>query len=122
MHTELQAVFDEHEAPKHCCKRQAHDAIGPVVRLAAKAQQQVIEYRTLIAQAEVAPHDHALDGKMEMMHQTLGAMEREATALAAAARNLGQTHTQLERYMAEWKAEIARYEAATGTGVSAVAS
>src|SRR4051812_33562345 len=115
MHPELQAVFDEHQHPQHCCKRDAHDALTPIVRLAGRAQQQVSEYKLLIAQAEVAPHDHALDGKMEMMHQTLGAMEREAAALAVHARNLAQTHTQLEYCMTEWQAEIARWEASQAT-------
>lgn len=111
MHAELQAVFDEHERPTHASKKAVHEQLGAILRLAGLAQQQVIVYRSLIAQAEVAPHDHALDSKMEMMHQTFGAYEREAAILATCARNLAQVATQLDRYVTEWRSDIAAYEA-----------
>lgn len=108
----IQPVFKEHEQPQHCCKREVHDHLAPVVRLAAKAQKQVLEYRTLITEATLAAeHDHALDSKLEHMHQTFGAMEREAGALAAAARGLAQATQQLDRYIEEWKADFARLDA-----------
>ena len=117
MHEKLAAVFSEHRAPKHCCKRRVHDQVSPIVRLAALAQQQVLEHRTLITEATLSPdHDPGLDGKLEMMHQTYGAMERAATALSAAARELAQSTTQMDRYDAEWKLEIEAYEAAKAVG------
>ena len=110
MHKELTAFFDQHASPTHIAKPDIHAGLSPVARLAAKVQQQVLEYRVLIAEAEMAPHDQKLDGKLEMMHQTFGAMERESAALSSAARNLAQCATQLDRYMGEWQADIHRFE------------
>lgn len=110
MHKELEAFFAEHEDPTHCSKRSVHDALAPLRRVATDVLKQVLEYRTLIGEAETAPHDHALDGKLEQMHQTLGALEREATVINQATRELGKAMTQLDRYMEEWKASIQQYE------------
>lgn len=109
MHTKVRAFFDEHAAPGHCDKRAVHDQLSPIVRMAAKAQQQVLEYRTLITEATLAAdHDPAFNGKLEMMHQTFGAMERSAAALSLAARDLARDTAQLDRYVAEWRDDFDR--------------
>lgn len=110
MHAELQAVFDEHANPTHVTKAEVHAALSPILQLTSRAQQQMIVLRSLLTQAELAPHDHALDSKLEMMHQTLGAMEREAGALSQVGRNLALVFTQLDRYAAEWEADIAAFD------------
>lgn len=112
MHAELKAFFAEHQNPTHTSKRAVHDKLMDFGKLAADAQKQVIQYGALLDGALHAEHDHALDGKVEHMRQTFGAMQREADLFAQAARNLGQTFTQLDRYVAEWSGEIERYEAA----------
>lgn len=111
MKDSLQRIFDEHDTPTHASKRDVHDALSPMVRLAAKAQQQVIEYRVLITEAAVAAdHDPAYSGKLESMHQAFAAIERQSAALSAAARELAQSMEQLDRIMGESKTDIERYE------------
>lgn len=114
MHHTLQKVFDEHGSPTHASKRHVHDQLTPIVRLAAKAQQQVLEYRVLITEASLSDeHDPRLDGKLELMHQTFGAMERAASNLTSAARELAQATAQLDRYVVDWKADLARHDEMT---------
>ena len=110
MHTELEAFFAEHGKPRHCCKRDVHDQLSPIADIAALAHQQIATYKAMLVKAEMAPHDHALDFKLEHMHQTLGAIEREASALVATGRLLAQSFAQLDRYMAEWQGDIQRME------------
>lgn len=111
IHPELAKVFAEHAAPTHASKRSVHDQLAPVLKTASDAQRQVAEYRSQLTQAMVAEHDHELDSKMEHMFQTLGAAEREAAAFAQSGRLLAQAFTQLDRYMAEWRADVARWQA-----------
>lgn len=112
MKEQLQRIFDEHDAPTYAGKRDVQDALLPMVRLAAKAQQQVLEYRTLITEAALAAdHDPAYSGKLELMHQTFGAVERNSTTLSAAVRELAQSMEQLDRIMSESKTDIERYDA-----------
>lgn len=121
MHSQLAAVFAEHANPTHTSKRTAHDLLAPILRAAADGQKQVLEYRALIAAAELAEHDPALDGKLEMMHQTLAAMEREAAALSLHGRQYAQTHSQLDRYMELWNGEIVAWEASQAAPALVVA-
>jgi hypothetical protein len=112
MHAELEAVFAEHDAPKHLAKRDVHEHTSKNGRFVSDVMKQVIEFRTLIHEAETAPHDPALDGKLELMHQTFGAIERNAQIFSQANRDLTRDFTQLARYMQGWKADIVTYEAA----------
>jgi hypothetical protein len=110
MHAKLQQLFDEHDAPTHTCKRDIHDALAPMVRLAASIQKQVLEYRTLVTEATLdAEHDDAtMGGTLEHMHQTFGALEQHAAALTAAARGIALAAEQLDRYMRERQAEVSK--------------
>lgn len=110
-HTELQAVFDEHAKPTHCCKREVHDQMAPIAAVAASARQQVARYKALLIQAQLAPHDTDHDFKLESIKQTIGAIERSVTQLEDAGHAVAMDFTQLDRYMAEWPQEIARMEA-----------
>lgn len=101
MHTQLKAVFDEHDNASHASKRDVHDQLAPILAIATAVQRQVLEYKSLLMQAELADHDHALDGKIEHMRQTFAAAEREANAFMEHGRNLAQCFTQLDRYMAD---------------------
>jgi hypothetical protein len=113
MHETLQQLFDEHDAPTHACKRDIHDALAPMVRLAASVQKQVLEYRTLVTEATLsASHeDAAMGGTLEHMHQTFGALETHAAALTTAARGIAQAAEQLDRYMAERRSELLKADA-----------
>lgn len=107
-HPELAAVFAEHESPTHCSKRHAHDQLQPLLCFAACAQKQLAEYRDLLLQAELADHDRALDGKLERLHQTLGAIDLDLPKLLEAGRRIAKSFTQLDRYFAETNADLAR--------------
>lgn len=123
MKEQLQRIFDEHEAPTHASKRDVHTALSPMVRLAAKAQQQVLEYRMLITEAAVADdHDPAYSGKLEMMHQAFGAIERQSATLSTAARELAQSMEHLDRIMGESKTDIERYERGIAETAAAAAA
>jgi hypothetical protein len=112
MHPELQAFFDEHEKPAHASKRDVHDHTAKAGRLVANIMKQVLEYKALIMEAEAAPHDPALDSKMEMMHQTFGAIERNAQAVAHHYRELTKDFAQLDRYVPAWRDDIDAYHRA----------
>ena len=115
IHPELQAVFDEHAAPQHTSKRAVHAQLAPVLKVAADIWRQVAEYRARLAQAKVAEHDPDLDFKMEHMFQTLGAAERNAAAFQHVALLLANDFAQLDRYMGEWKADVAQWQAVGST-------
>lgn len=101
MHAELQAVLVESSSPKHVSKSDIHALLMPAFDGASKAQMQAQEYHRLLGLAELAPHDHQLDGKLEHLHQTLGAIDRESAALVVTIRSLARAFTQWERYLAE---------------------
>lgn len=107
-HPELAAVFDEHASPQHCSKRSAHDQLQPLLCFAACAQKQLAEYREKLLAAELADHDHQLDGKLERLHQTLGAIDRDLPAFIDAGRRIALSFTQLDRYFAETRDDLAR--------------
>lgn len=110
MHTKLRALFDEHEKPTHAAKRDIHDDLSRIVRLAGRIQKQLIEYRTLTSDAVLSPdHDPRMTGKLEAIHQTFAATESHAAVFMASARDLGRDFEQLDRYMAECAAEITAY-------------
>lgn len=99
MRPSLRGVAAEHKAPKHCCKRQAHDGLRPIAALVAKMQKQMVEYRAALNDALLEDDSDA--GKIEHFYQTVGAADREIQALAEAARNVARVFTQLDRYVAE---------------------
>ncbi len=106
MHAELAAVFDEHRKPTHASKRDVHDVLGPISDVAGRSRMQSVKLRAMLIQAELAAHDHALDPKIEHLMQTLGAIDREATAVELAGRNLAQAWAQWDRYMAAAERDI----------------
>lgn len=109
MHRELHAVFAEHAEPTHASKRDVHDQMAPLMTMGSAAERQLAEYESLIVQAELAPHDHALDGKLEMMHQTIRAGRREIASMLTHGRDVARVFTQLDRCMAAWREDIATY-------------
>lgn len=119
MHTELQALFDEHAAPQHCCKRDVHDQLGPFVDLAARAQMQVMVYRRMLTTARVTPHDPILDMKLQNIKATIAAMDQNAANLVTAIEQVAHDWEQAERYFSEWKGEVARMEAIKEQGDAA---
>lgn len=111
MHAQLAAALAEHRTPTHVGKRAVHDRMQPLDDLVADIQYQVIKHHQLLDRALRVEHDPAYDGFVERVRQTIDAMEREAKIVEKGMRQLAQTFTQLERYSAEWDADIARYEA-----------
>jgi hypothetical protein len=110
IHPELDDVFDEIDAPTHAGKRDVHDQLRPITRLAAAVIKQMVEHKARVQEALLAPHDEALDGYLEAMKQTYDAGLREAHQLQAAADSLGNVMAQLERYGAAWKQTALDFE------------
>jgi hypothetical protein len=109
---EITALFAEHDEPTHCSRQTLSDGLAPVDQLVASVRKQVLEYQLKVSAWEAAiAADDPSDGQLEHMHQTFGALEREAAALATATRNLGKAMRQLDRYMADAKADVERREA-----------
>jgi hypothetical protein len=117
MNEHVQRLFAEHDKPTHCDAIALHVGLGPVGRLAATVRKQVLEYQALLEELSHSdPYNaHGLDGIVEHLHQTFGALEREATALTLAARELGKGSKQLERYMADARGAIAEKAAPAPT-------
>lgn len=103
-------LFAEHEKPTHASCRAVHDAITPTADLVLSVQQQIAEYRKRLTSIQLSEHDTAIDGKLEMLHQTLSAVEREASALYRAVRNLSNATTQWDRIMAGAQDDLAAYQ------------
>lgn len=101
----LDAMLAEHQAPQHCCKREVHDGLRPIAALVAVMQKQMIEYRAALTDALL--EDDSMAGRIEHVHQTIAAGEREIAALAQAHRQVAHVFTQLDRYMAQLKKDIA---------------
>lgn len=108
---DLDALFAEHETPTHQSCRACHDTIKPTADLVLATQKQIAEYRSVLTTFELSEHDRALDGKMEMLHQTLTAMERDASALYASVRQLAKVTAQWDRVMAEARIDVTRWRA-----------
>ena len=111
MHRELKAFFDEHEAPTHASLEDVGALGGPILTMAGRARQQMLHYENLLHQAEMAPHDPKLDGKLEQMHQTIGHAKAQLDSVTQLARLLRHDFAQLQRYGKEWAEEIGAYEA-----------
>jgi hypothetical protein len=106
MHPKLQAVFDQHDKPTFACKRDVHDQLTPILKVASAVQKQMIEYKSLVAEAELADHDGAIDGTVEHIRQTFAAVEREANAFVEHGRGLAHALAQLDRYLAEQRKHL----------------
>lgn len=73
----------------------------------ASVATRLAELRLLLAKANAAEEDAGIYGKFARFEQTLGAMEREAAALAQAAEHLADACFQLDQYGAGVWSELA---------------
>lgn len=96
MPPELQAFFDEHKKGTCEQKRACHDQLGPIMAMADEAIAHLNALQSKLTAAELAPHDHALDGKFEWMHTRLRAAADCATAVRVAGRNLARAMVEVE--------------------------
>ena len=102
MRKKLKALLDEHAAPTRCCTADVKGEVGAILRVARKAQQQLLEYKALLMEAELDPdRDPSSDGTLEHIQQTFAAIERNANAFVEHGRKLAHDFTQLDRYLAE---------------------
>lgn len=104
----LARVLDVHAAPEHCCKRDVHAQLSPILTVAANAQMQILAYRTALLQAHL--EDDSIASQSEHIDQTLAAAEREVAAFASAGRQLAKVFTQLDRYMADLRKQAADFK------------
>lgn len=108
MSAATQAFFDEHREPSHASKDDVHGQLAALLAVGARVQKQLIEYHAALDAAELSDPDPAFAGKIEMFRQTLGAADREAKAFVDAGRQLAKAFSQLDRYVVDAKADIAR--------------
>lgn len=105
----LESFLAEHAAPKHCCRARAKAQLAPFAAFAADQQKQVVEYRACIDRDTLAEDfDDTSTGNAEHFRQTLGALDRHASALAELIRDIARDHAQLDRYVAEHRATLAK--------------
>ena len=109
--TTLGKLFAEHAAPQHASKQTAYAQLTPVFAVVAALKKQMVEYKSLLMAEQLSVQDGSLDGKFEHIHQTLSAIEREIDATSTAARAVVTSMSQLDRYMADTRADIARLAA-----------
>lgn len=109
VHAELRAVFDENAAPSHVSRADVHAQLQPILVIAASVQAQVAEYRKGLVVADTAPHDTAIDPKLQLLHNSLNAMESRSTDLVRVGRELALAATEFDRVMAEAAADLLAY-------------
>lgn len=112
----LAKLFAEHAAPQHASKQATYEQLTPVFTVVAALKKQMIEYKALLMAEQLSVQDGSLDGKFEHIHQTLSAIEREVDATGVAVRAVVTAMSQLDRYMAETKADIERLAAGKHLG------
>ncbi len=110
MESPLQKIFDERKNPTHVGAREVHDAMDPILNLAALLDQQMAIYRKHHLNAKTAIHDVKLDGKQERIKQTLRVVQEASTAFIGVGERLCDAMVQLERYLDEDEQDVLRYE------------
>lgn len=107
MHPKMKAVFDEGATPQHCCRNRTFDAMNPIGQFAANLRRQMTEYRALIMDLETQPDfEDRFRQKLEYMMQPIDAGDRIAGELTRIARETTALMVQIERVMAECKADV----------------
>ena len=113
MHVALEQFFAEHATPSHTTKDEVHAALLPIVDLGNKMHAQVTEYKSLLLTAKLSPHDHAIDGKLEMVGQTLGAVTTKIVDFLRLAETIANDFVQLDKLVVGAFMNIHNYETAT---------
>lgn len=111
MHTKITAIFAEHAAPTHCCRADVQQALKPIGAFIARMQRQQAEYRALLMDAETSVDlPDAIRPKLNFLHTTLDATERQMQDLLRVFRELNTSHTQLAAVFADAEADLAAWE------------
>lgn len=71
MHHELQEFFDIHAAKTAAHKRAIHDQAPAILDMAHDVESHVLELRAKLRHAMAAPHDHAIDPKLNYLKTRL---------------------------------------------------
>jgi hypothetical protein len=96
MHPELQGFFDAHGAKTAGLKRAAHDSLSQLMQMCDEIDAHISDLQSKLTQAELAAHDHALDGKLEWMHTRLNAAKHMAAEYRRAARGLARVLVEVD--------------------------
>ena len=107
MHPQLQAIFDERKTPTHANARAVHDALRPILNVAALVDKQMAHYRSLHLDAKLAIHDVGLDPKQERIKQQFKVAHEATTALIAAGERLADAMTTLETSLDQDEKDVA---------------
>lgn len=104
MHPAVQAVFTEHAKPTHASKGDVSAQLAPILKVAAAIRKQLIEYKSLLEQAELA--DDSVAGTLEHIRGTIKGAESQVNALVESARMLAKAFSELDPYMADQHAKL----------------
>lgn len=96
MHAELQSFFDANQEKTADCKRAAHDQLSTIMGMCDTVDAHISDLQSKLTQAELAAHDHVLDGKMEWMHTRLAAAKHRASEFRRAGRDLARVLVEVE--------------------------
>lgn len=109
---QFEALFAEHAAPTYAAKDSIRAEIGVLLALGANVQKQMIEYKSLLVEAQMSDTDPVLESKYEHIHQTFAGIEREVNAFVNAGRLLASALNQLDTYIETTKADVVAYNEA----------
>lgn len=104
----LHAFVTKHRASTTQHTRAMHDALAPLARVVAQAKRHVTELEEELLAAELAEHDHALDGKLNFMRTRLRSVSQRADMLIEVGRDLALAMTEVERGLASDIADVHR--------------
>jgi hypothetical protein len=97
LHAELESFFDAHKAKTGQCKRKAHDELSRLMATLDEIAAHFNDLTSKLTAAELASHDHAIDGKMEWMHTRLRAGGTCVDEMRAALRRLARVSVEIEQ-------------------------
>lgn len=111
MHQELTAALAESKAPQLASKQTANAQLLPILEAATAMQQQVAVHRGRLIAAELAaPDPDAVRGRLERLHQTLGALDKDIELFMTTGRRIALSMAQYERYGNEIEASFIESE------------
>lgn len=107
MHQELKDFFDTHAGKAAATKAGLHAQLDTVLGVVHDAQAHVQETRAALRKALLAPHDHAIDPKLQYLRTRLTGLEASVARLLEAAEDTARVVVEVEQAFAPATQEIA---------------
>lgn len=97
MHKELQEFFDTHAAKAAETKAGLHAQLDTVLAVVHDAQAHVQDTRAKLRVALLAPHDHAIDPKLQYLRTRLAGLESSVARLLESAEETARVVVEVEQ-------------------------